>query len=210
MAGEIEKKLQELGITLPSPMAPIANYVPFVRTGDLVFVSGQVPAVDGKIAVTGKVGDGLSIEQGAARGTPVLHQCPGASQGRHRRQPRPGAAGGAPWRLHRRPRLLHPACADDERRLRPRRRGVRRGRAACPHHHRRALPARRRRGGSGGHLPHCLTIFRPYFSGYAGRIDHAHADLARGHRRSFRRGMGCLRGRGQSVRLARVSVRGGG
>ncbi len=64
MAGEIEKKLQELGITLPSPMAPIANYVPFVRSGDLVFVSGQVPAVDGKIAVTGKVGDGLSIEQG--------------------------------------------------------------------------------------------------------------------------------------------------
>jgi enamine deaminase RidA (YjgF/YER057c/UK114 family) len=64
MAGEIEKKLQELGITLPTPMAPIANYVPFVRSGDLVFVSGQVPAVDGKIAVTGKVGDGLSIEQG--------------------------------------------------------------------------------------------------------------------------------------------------
>jgi len=45
-------------------MAPLANYVPFVRTGDLVVVSGQVPAVDGKIAVTGKVGDGLSIEQG--------------------------------------------------------------------------------------------------------------------------------------------------
>jgi enamine deaminase RidA (YjgF/YER057c/UK114 family) len=64
MAGEIEKKLQDLGITLPTPMAPIANYVPFVRSGDLVFVSGQIPAVDGKVAVTGKVGDGLSIEQG--------------------------------------------------------------------------------------------------------------------------------------------------
>ncbi len=64
MAGEIEKKLRELGITLPSPMAPIATYVPFVRSGDLVFVSGQIPAVDGKIAVTGKVGEGLSIEQG--------------------------------------------------------------------------------------------------------------------------------------------------
>ncbi len=64
MAGETEKKLRELGITLPTPMAPIANYVPFVRSGDLVFVSGQVPAVDGKIAVTGKIGDGLSIEQG--------------------------------------------------------------------------------------------------------------------------------------------------
>jgi enamine deaminase RidA (YjgF/YER057c/UK114 family) len=64
MSGRVEKKLQELGITLPTPMAPLANYVPFVRTGDLVVVSGQVPAVDGKIAVTGKVGDGLSIEQG--------------------------------------------------------------------------------------------------------------------------------------------------
>ena len=64
MSGIIEKKLQELGITLPTPMAPLANYVPFVRTGDLVVVSGQVPAVDGKIAVTGKVGEGLSVEQG--------------------------------------------------------------------------------------------------------------------------------------------------
>jgi enamine deaminase RidA (YjgF/YER057c/UK114 family) len=64
MSGRIEKKLEELGITLPTPMAPIANYVPFVRTGDLVVVSGQIPAVDGKVAVAGKVGDGLSIEQG--------------------------------------------------------------------------------------------------------------------------------------------------
>src|SRR3954466_9642243 len=63
MAGTIEAKLQELGITLPTPMAPIANYVPFVRTGDLVVVSGQAPAVGGKIAVTGRVGAGLSIEQ---------------------------------------------------------------------------------------------------------------------------------------------------
>ncbi len=64
MSGKIEKKLQELGITLPTPTAPLANYVPFVRTGDLVVVSGQIPAVDGKVAVAGKVGDGLTIEQG--------------------------------------------------------------------------------------------------------------------------------------------------
>ena len=62
--GVVEARLAELGITLPQPMAPIANYVPFVRTGGLVVVSGQVPARDGKIAVTGKVGDGLSVEQG--------------------------------------------------------------------------------------------------------------------------------------------------
>ena len=64
MAGKIDAKLQALGITLPTPMAPIANYVPFVRAGDLVFISGQIPAVDGKVAVTGRVGGGLSVEQG--------------------------------------------------------------------------------------------------------------------------------------------------
>lgn len=64
MAGRIEAKLAELGITLPRPMPPIANYVPYAVTGDIVVVSGQVPAVDGRIAVTGKVGNGLSIDQG--------------------------------------------------------------------------------------------------------------------------------------------------
>src|SRR3954454_4293709 len=64
MAGQVEAKLAELGITLPRPMAPIANYVPYVVTGNLVVVSGQVPAVDGRIAVTGRVGQGLSVEQG--------------------------------------------------------------------------------------------------------------------------------------------------
>lgn len=68
MAGKIEAKLAELGITLPTPMAPIANYVPYVITGNLVVISGQVPAVDGKIVLTGKVGPGgLSIEQGQAQ-----------------------------------------------------------------------------------------------------------------------------------------------
>ncbi len=60
----VEARLAELGITLPRPMAPMANYVPFVRTGNLVVVSGQVPARDGAIAVTGKVGLTVSVEQG--------------------------------------------------------------------------------------------------------------------------------------------------
>src|ERR1700729_1866049 len=64
MPGRVELKLAELGITLPSPMPPIANYVPYVVTGSLVVVSGQVPAVDGKIAITGKVSAGLSIDRG--------------------------------------------------------------------------------------------------------------------------------------------------
>ena len=64
MPGKIEAKLAELGITLPRPMAPIANYVPYVVTDNLVVVSGHVPAIDGRIAVTGKIGAGLSIDQG--------------------------------------------------------------------------------------------------------------------------------------------------
>lgn len=66
MAGRIEARLAELGITLPTPAAPIANYVPFSVSGKLVIVSGQIPLRDGKIAVTGKVGAGVSMEQGAA------------------------------------------------------------------------------------------------------------------------------------------------
>ena len=64
MAGRIDGKLAELGVHLPPPMAPMANYVPYVVTGSLVVVSGQVPAVDGQIAVTGKVGEEVSVEQG--------------------------------------------------------------------------------------------------------------------------------------------------
>lgn len=64
MTGRIETTLAELDITLPRPMAPIANYVPYVVTGNLVVVSGQVPAVDGKIAITGRVGESLAIDQG--------------------------------------------------------------------------------------------------------------------------------------------------
>jgi enamine deaminase RidA (YjgF/YER057c/UK114 family) len=60
----IEATLAELAITLPRPMQPIANYVPYVVTGNLVVVSGQVPAVDGKIAVTGKVSGNVSLDQG--------------------------------------------------------------------------------------------------------------------------------------------------
>jgi len=63
MPGRVDLKLAELGISLPSPMAPIANYVPYVITGNLVIVSGQIPAVDGKVAVTGKVSWGVSTEQ---------------------------------------------------------------------------------------------------------------------------------------------------
>ncbi|GAC1347585.1 MAG: RidA family protein [Acetobacteraceae bacterium] len=64
MTGRIDARLAELGLRLPTAMPPMANYVPYVVTGPLVVVSGQVPAIDGRIAMTGKVGDELTVEQG--------------------------------------------------------------------------------------------------------------------------------------------------
>ena len=66
MAGRIETRLAELGVTLPTPIAPIANYVPYIITSDLVFVSGQLPVADGKVAFTGKVGAGVRVEDAKA------------------------------------------------------------------------------------------------------------------------------------------------
>jgi enamine deaminase RidA (YjgF/YER057c/UK114 family) len=65
MAGTIEKKLNELGITLPTPAAPVANYVGFVRTGNLLVISGQVCFdADGKLVAKGKLGAEVSVEDG--------------------------------------------------------------------------------------------------------------------------------------------------
>ena len=66
MAGEVEARLAELGIEVPEAAAPVANYVGFVRTGNLVFVSGQVPVVGGEFKFQGKVGAELSLEDGQA------------------------------------------------------------------------------------------------------------------------------------------------
>ena len=71
---QVEQKLKELGIVLPTPAAPAANYVPFVRSGALLFVSGQIClGPDGKLVATGKLGGGVSIEDGqkAARACAV-------------------------------------------------------------------------------------------------------------------------------------------
>ena len=93
----IDARLAELGIDLPSAMAPVANYVPYVVTGNLVVISGQLPAVDGKVAVVGKVGMEVSVEQGqqAARLCFInvlahLHQACGGDLGRVRRVVRLG------------------------------------------------------------------------------------------------------------------------
>jgi len=66
---EVEAKLNEMGVTIPDAPTPAANYLPFTQSGSLVFVSGQVPFVDGKLQVTGTVGADASLEdaQGQAR-----------------------------------------------------------------------------------------------------------------------------------------------
>lgn len=60
----VHARLAELGITLPTPMAPVATYVPVTVAGDLVTVSGQLPAIGGQVAVTGKLGATVSLEEG--------------------------------------------------------------------------------------------------------------------------------------------------
>jgi enamine deaminase RidA (YjgF/YER057c/UK114 family) len=66
MSGAIDKKLEELGIELPTPAAPIANYVGFVRTGRLLFVSGQLCLAGGELAAKGKLGAQVTVEEGQA------------------------------------------------------------------------------------------------------------------------------------------------
>jgi len=74
MAGTVEQKLAAQGIILPEPASPVANYVGFVRTGNLLFVSGQICfGADGKLIAKGKCGAGVTVEQGtaAARGCAI-------------------------------------------------------------------------------------------------------------------------------------------
>ena len=70
-AASPEARLKALGLQLPAPPTPIASYVPVVRAGNLVFLAGQGPLVDGKPTVTGKVGANLTEAEGyqAARAT---------------------------------------------------------------------------------------------------------------------------------------------
>jgi enamine deaminase RidA (YjgF/YER057c/UK114 family) len=63
--GRVDARLQELGITLPTPPAPVASYVPYVISGNLVYVSGQV-SVDATGGIKGKLGDAIEVEEGQA------------------------------------------------------------------------------------------------------------------------------------------------
>ena len=64
MSGNIDAKLEELGIELPPPAAPIANYLPFTISGNLVFIAGQICQWNGERRFVGKLGAGISILEG--------------------------------------------------------------------------------------------------------------------------------------------------
>lgn len=64
MSDAIENRLKELGITLPVAAVPVANYVPFTISGNLLHISGQLPLEDGKLAVTGILGRNVDAEAG--------------------------------------------------------------------------------------------------------------------------------------------------
>lgn len=64
MAGTIAERLAAMGVTLPQAAAPAANYVPAVRHGDLLFVSGQLPLQDGKLIFAGKLGTAVTLADG--------------------------------------------------------------------------------------------------------------------------------------------------
>ena len=85
MTGKIEARLQELGIELPAVATPAANYIPFVVSGNLVFVSGQITILNGEIKYTGRVGVDVSVEEGyqAARlcGLNLIAQAKAAAGG---------------------------------------------------------------------------------------------------------------------------------
>jgi len=59
----LEKKIQELGLELPPPAAPVGSYLSAVRTGNLIYTSGQIPVKDGKPMFTGKVPSQVTLEQ---------------------------------------------------------------------------------------------------------------------------------------------------
>jgi len=64
MTGRVESRLAELGLELPTPAAAVANYLPYVTSGTLVYVSGQLPLVEGKVTVIGHLGASVSLEAG--------------------------------------------------------------------------------------------------------------------------------------------------
>ncbi len=74
---KVEQELAKLGLKLPEPMAPVANYIGAVRVGSLLFVSGHGPRMDGKLMFQGKVGPDVTVEDGYEAAKLVMLNCLG-------------------------------------------------------------------------------------------------------------------------------------
>ena len=70
-----EKRVKELGLTIPETPIPVANYIPAARVGNLIFASGQTPTVSGQLIMKGKLGRDISIEQGQEGARLALLNC---------------------------------------------------------------------------------------------------------------------------------------
>jgi enamine deaminase RidA (YjgF/YER057c/UK114 family) len=85
VTSELERRLAEQGLQLPPAAAAAANYQPYILSGKLLLISGQLPLRDGRIAITGRLGEGVTLEQGqeAARlcGLNILAQAKAACGG---------------------------------------------------------------------------------------------------------------------------------
>ena len=85
MAGKIEARLEELGVVIPDAVPALANYVPWVQSGNNVWIAGQVPIVNGELTYVGKVGDVVELAdaQAAARicGLNIISQVKAACDG---------------------------------------------------------------------------------------------------------------------------------
>lgn len=89
---DLVSRLDRMGLRLPTPPPPVAAYVPWVRSGSLIFVSGQLPMIDGRLAWTGRVPDQVAIDdarlaarQCALNGVSVLADALGGDLGMVRR-----------------------------------------------------------------------------------------------------------------------------
>ena len=81
---QVEAKIEELGLTLPTPGTPLGNYVPGVRTGNLVFLSGVGPGQAGGQQWSGKVGRDYTTEEGLPGSSRMRFEPAGQPQERHR------------------------------------------------------------------------------------------------------------------------------
>ena len=161
MAETIADRLRALGIELPAPAAAAANYIPVRRSGNLLIVSGQLPMEAGTVRYKGKLGGGVSLEDGQAAARlcaiNILAQVAAACGDLDR-------VGGLPpaWRLRRLHSGIRRPPQGDQRRLRPDGRRARRGRPPRPRRGRRAQPAVRCRGRGRGA---CSSFAEPMRAG---------------------------------------------